>query len=160
MSDSSTALVVIAFGVFGILWSVSGTEPRLVETMRPVECKLSKDPKGRDTCSYSFMGTIELRANLPASEVSVVRDGLIAGAYKYTDCSIIDAENWICRQVHPPLGNSFRTTVVTEKGQFLKSSNPASKICYPGRVVRWMIEAGAFTTNQDTIAPTLLNCSG
>lgn len=135
------------------------SKTQLVEATYPVECKISRKADGVDLCTYRFLGEVEFRANLSAAEVSVITNGRIGDAFKYSDCSIIDASNWACRRVHPPKGNPFPQQIVTTRGRFYKSSNASEMICYPNQIVRLLIKAEILSRNQNDFMSWLLDCS-
>lgn len=161
MSNGSVILPLIAAGVFGIWWHLDHQVLLQSETMNPVQCDLRIDAKGRETCLYSFPSPFELRANYARGEVDFVREGRLEESFKYSDCSIVDAANWLCRRVHPPSGKLIDAKIVAKKGRLLQSAEVGVQTCYPGWIVRSMIRIGAFPTDYgpNSIARDVLNCT-
>ena len=139
----------------------TGTRMLQTESMYPVACDL-RGPSGERQCTYNKMQPFEIRANLASDEVAVVYGGDPAFAYRYSRCTILDARNYSCQRVQWAFSTeTYDSKSTTRDGRHLKSST-GRMVCYPNRVVRWLINWGALSASFDAspIVRWLLNCDG
>jgi hypothetical protein len=156
----------------GVLWLIfwalvviffEGTGTRMLQTenMYPVACELSGLP-GKRQCTYNQMQPFEIRANLASDEVSVVYNGDPAFAHRYSHCTILDAKNYSCQHVQWAFSTeTYDSKSTTRDGRHIKSST-GRMVCYPNRIVRWLINWGVLGTSFDasSLVRWLLNCEG
>jgi hypothetical protein len=159
--DYSFVLWLIFWALVLIYLGGTGTSMLQTENMYPVACDLSGLP-GKRQCAYSPMEPFKIRANLASDEVLVVYNGDPAHAYRYSRCTILDANNYSCQRVQVPFSTEAHDSNTTIRdGRHLKSS-AGRMVCYPNQIVRWIISWGVLSTSFDasSLVRWLLNCDG
>jgi hypothetical protein len=157
MADSFVA-GVIAVAALGIWWSLPEAGVTRTTTVRMVYCSAAKNAKGDEVCASADLVHYEVVANMALSEVSVFRNGRAINAYKFKDCSILDAENWLCRQSINFSGKPVDENVSLIDGRFNGLYRGGMlKSCYPNRLTYWLLDAGPKGLVQSFSASTL-NC--